>query len=214
MILLTGSDKFFRGAAFAAAAFAAFGFAAASAQTLKTPPPEKTLVPIKTDPVSTRPTAAMGVDSEPNSTTASFGDWSVRCQRIVDGNDVQRVCEVVQQMRAQDQQSPVAELAIGRVKKGDPLRLTALLPVNVTFPTSPSFSSSGNDSELLDLGWRRCLPGGCFADLVLPDGMLSQWRTQAATGRLSWKDASGRDLVISVSPRGLAQALDAMSKEL
>lgn len=47
------------------------------------------------------------VDAEPNSTVASFGDWTLRCQ-----------------IRAQDQQNPMAELAVGRLKKADPLRLT------------------------------------------------------------------------------------------
>lgn len=41
------------------------------------------------------------VDAEPNSTVASFGDWTLRCQ-----------------IRAQDQQNPMAELAVGRLKEG------------------------------------------------------------------------------------------------
>ena len=78
------------------------------------------------------------VDTTPTSTSASFGDWVLRCQRVGNGAEMLHVCEVAQQIRAQDQQNPLAELAIGRLKKTDPLLLTVVLPVNVTFPTAPS----------------------------------------------------------------------------
>ena len=110
-------------------------------------------------------------------------------------------------------QNPLAEVAIGRLKKSDPLLLTVVLPVNVAFPNSPSFSPDAKDSDPLDLGWRKCLPGGCFADVVLKDDVLQRWKTQSGNGRLIWKDAAGRDFAIGVSSSGLAQALDAFSKE-
>ena len=153
------------------------------------------------------------VDAEPNSTLANFGDWSLRCQRLGNGAETQRVCEVTQQIRAQDQQNAVAELAIGRLKKADPLRLTVVLPVNVTISNPPSFSADGKAPELLDLGWRKCLPGGCIADALLTDDVLRRWKTQANAGRITWTDAAGRDLAIGLSFRGLSHALDALSKE-
>jgi invasion protein IalB len=145
---------------------------------------------------------------------ANFGDWALRCQRLGNGAETQRVCEVTQQIRAQDQQNPVAELAIGRLKKADPLRLTVVLPVNVTFSNAPSFSADGKPPEPLDLGWRKCLPGGCIADALLTDDVLHRWKTQANAERMTWTDATGRDLAIGLSFRGLSQALDALSKEL
>jgi invasion protein IalB len=153
------------------------------------------------------------VDAEPNSTMASFGDWALRCQRFGTGAETQRVCEVAQQIRARDQQSPVAELAIGRLKKADPLRLTVVLPVNMTFSNPPSFSTDGKVPELLDFGWRKCLPGGCIADALLKDDVLRRWKIQTSAGRITWTDAAGRDLAIELSFRGLTQALDALSKE-
>src|SRR3984893_6083064 len=100
-----------------------------------------------------KPEPPRPVDAEPNSTLANFGDWALRCQRLGNGAETQRVCEVAQQIRAQDQQNLVAELAIGRLKKGDPLRMTVFLPVNVSFSSPPSFSADGKAPELLDLGW-------------------------------------------------------------
>jgi invasion protein IalB len=137
----------------------------------------------------------------------------LRCQRLGDGSETLHVCEVAQQIHAQDQQNPLAELAIGRLKKSDPLVLTVVLPVNVTFSNPPSFLLDGKDSETLDLGWRKCLPGGCFADAPLKDDVLQRWKALSSNGRLAWKDAAGRNFTIGVSPNGLAQALDAFSKE-
>jgi invasion protein IalB len=153
------------------------------------------------------------VDAEPNSTSANFGDWTLRCQRLGNGAETRRVCEVTQQIRAQDQQNPVAELAIGRLKKADPLRLTVVLPVNVTISNPPSFSADSKVPELLDLVWRKCLPGGCIADALMTDDVLRRWKTQAGAERITWTDAAGRDFTIGLSFRGLAQALDALSRE-
>jgi invasion protein IalB len=157
--------------------------------------------------------SAPPVDAEPNSTSASFGDWALRCQRLGNGAETQRVCEVTQQIRAQDQQNPVAELAIGRLKKADPLRLTVVLPVNVTISNPPRFSADSKEPEVLDLGWRKCLPGGCIADALLKDDVLRRWKTQTSAEHITWTDASGRDLAIGLSFRGLTQALDALSRE-
>ena len=154
------------------------------------------------------------VDATPTNTSASFGDWVLRCQRIGNGAETQHVCEVAQQIRAQDQQNTVAELAIGHLKKADALRLTVVLPVNVTLANPPSFSTDGRAVEPLDLGWRKCMPGGCIADALLTDEVLHRWKTQANAGRMTWTDGAGRDLAIGLSFRGLSQALDALSKEL
>ena len=153
------------------------------------------------------------VDAEPNSTLASFGDWILRCQRLGNGAEAQRLCEVAHQIRVQDQQNPVAELAIGRLKKADPLRLTVILPVSITPSNPPSFSADGKVPDPLDLSWRKCLPGGCIADAPLKDDVLRRWKNQTSAGRITWTDATGRDLAIGLSFHGLTQALDALSKD-
>jgi len=153
------------------------------------------------------------INAEPNSTEASFGDWILRCQRLGNGAETQYLCEVAQQIHAQDQQNPVAELAIGRLKQADPLRLTVVLPVNVTFSSVPSFTADSKVPDSLDLGWRKCLPGGCIADALMKDDVLRHWKSQTSAGRIAWTDAGGRDHAIALSFHGLAQALDALSKE-
>jgi invasion protein IalB len=199
--MMMSSGMLSRGGILAAIVFFSLGsLALAQLRKAEPPAPGSKLEPART------------VDAEPNSTLASFGDWALHCQHIGKGAETQRVCEVAQQIRGEDQQNAVAELAIGRVKKSDPLRLTIVLPVNVTFSGPPSFSADGKP-ESLDLGWRKCLPGGCIADTLLNDDVLRRWKTQTSVERITWTDAAGGTLAIGSSFRGLAQALDALSKE-
>jgi invasion protein IalB len=83
----------------------------------------------------------------------------MRCQRLGDAADAESVCEAAQMIHAQDQQDPVAEVAIGRLKKTDPLHLTIVLPVNIALPTPPGLSLNGKDVDGLNFVWLKCLPG-------------------------------------------------------
>ncbi len=156
--------------------------------------------------------APAAVPTEPSVTTASFGDWTLRCQRI-EGTRAQRVCEVAQVLQAQGQQAPLAQIAIGKLSAGDPLRVTAVMPVSVTFPSSVQIAMGEKDAQPLDLPWRRCLPTGCFADAVLTDEAARLWRKAAEAGRIVFRDAAGRDLVLPLSTRGLEPALEALARE-
>ena len=161
-----------------------------------------------------KPAEQRPVDAEPQSTSATFGDWVLRCNRIADaGGQAQRVCEVAQTIVIQGQQAPVAELAIGRIKKADPLHVTVVLPVNVAFPSAPQVYSDTTNVNVLELTWQRCLPNGCFASAIPKEDIFRRWRTAKANGRIETKDAFGRNVVVTISFRGLAQALDAFNKE-
>jgi invasion protein IalB len=152
------------------------------------------------------------VSADPQLTTANYGDWVVRCQRIGDGAAAQRLCEVAQSIQTQGAQAPIAQIAFGRIAAADPLRLTLVLPPNISFPSSPRMAVDDKDPRAIDLSWRRCLPGGCFADAEMKDDMLQHWRAQTSQGQVRFKDSAGRDVALPFSFRGLAQALDALAK--
>ncbi|MFE1599561.1 invasion associated locus B family protein [Methylobacterium sp. ID0610] len=171
-------------------------------------------------PGPTRPAAAPAsppaVSAEPGLTTASFGDWVLRCQRLAEGEKPVRLCEASQAMQIQGQAAPIAQVAIGRPAGETGLRVTALLPVSVSFPSGVRVSGDdkdGKEAGALDLAWRRCVPGGCLADGPAEDEALKRWRDGVGTGRLAFKDAAGRELGIPVSFRGLGPALDALARE-
>ncbi|MDB5397878.1 MAG: invasion protein [Rhodospirillales bacterium] len=153
------------------------------------------------------------VGAEPQNTSATYGDWILRCSRVGDGAAAQRVCEIVQPFQLQGQQGVFAQLAIGRTGAKDPLRVTAEMPATITFPSTVKLLTDEKDMQPLELTWKKCLPGaGCFADAEFKDDSVKRWKTQTGSGRLTFKDGMGRDLVIPFSFRGLPQALDGLAK--
>jgi invasion protein IalB len=150
------------------------------------------------------------VSSDPQLTTATFGDWVERCQRVTAAGETRKVCEVALTVTATGQNAPLAELALGRARKADPLRLTLVLPVNVGFPGAPKLTLEGG--EALELVWRQCVPAGCFAEAGISGEQLSALR-EAKGAKVESKAAGGQAFNFAVSLRGLPQALDAMARE-
>jgi len=157
--------------------------------------------------------APQPVSTEPSVTTASFGDWTLRCQRVDENGKTSRVCEVAQMMQAQGQQTPIAQIALGRLSVGEPMRITAVMPVSVSFPSSVQITLGDKDAKPVELVWKRCVPAGCFAEAVPGDDVLRQWRKAGEAGRIVFKDAAGRDLALPLSARGLEPALEALARE-
>ena len=150
------------------------------------------------------------VSSDPQLTTATFGDWVERCQRVAAAGEARKVCEVALTITATGQNAPLAELALGRARKADPIRLTVVLPVNVGFPSAPRLTLDGG--EALELVWRQCVPAGCFAEAGLSGEQLSALR-EAKAAKIESKAAGGQAFNFAASLRGLPQALDAMARE-
>ena len=147
------------------------------------------------------------VPSEPGATTASYGDWVLRCQQGTGERPV-RICEAAQTIQVQGQAAPIAQVAVGRAGPGEPLQATVVLPSNVGFPGGVKNAAG------FDLPWRRCLPGGCVADAPARDDVLKRWRGASEPGRIVYRNAAAQDVSIPLSFRGLAQALDALAREL
>jgi invasion protein IalB len=151
----------------------------------------------------------------PTQTTATYGDWTLRCVTPPTPAGATRTCEVVQTLsiRAPNQQAaqPIAQVALGSVAKGSPLQLTVAVPAAISFARQPQIKAG--DTVLLNLAWRRCLPSGCFADVVLTAEQIRTLRARTANMQLAFQDAANQDQSLNVSPKGLAQSLDALGKE-
>src|SRR5215475_4102397 len=142
-------------------------------------------------------------------TTATYNDWTVQCESQA-GPPQQRVCEMAQVAQVQNQ--PFSRLAIARPVKGQPAKMLAQLPVNVSFSGNVRIQTADNDPGL-SAPFSRCVPAGCFADFELKDDVLRKFRATTTAGKLSFKDAGGRDLTVPVSFKGFGDAFDALSKE-
>ncbi len=149
------------------------------------------------------------VSSEPQNTSATYGDWTLRCSRT---GDAARVCEVALAFQLQGQQAPFAQLAIGRVSAKDPLHITFQVVPNVAFPSNVKLTADDKDAQPVELGWTACIPGGCRADGEFKDDQLKRWKALNTPAKLLFKDSTGREIPVPVSTRGFAQALDALPK--
>lgn len=146
----------------------------------------------------------------PQRTTASYEDWTVRCETL--GTPAVKSCEMVQVVTAQGQASPVTQVAIGRPGSKEPVKVVFQLPVNVWIPGGVKFVYEAKAAPLA-AGFKWCAPAGCFADLELNNDMARRLRGLTAQGRFEFKDAGQRDVTIPVSFKGFGQAFDALMKE-
>lgn len=151
------------------------------------------------------------VSADPDMTTAAFGDWVLRCVRVKPGETERRLCEVSQSLLIDGGQGTIAQLAIGRRAEGQPLLLTTVLPNNVAFPSTVGLLVEENDQEPLELAWTRCIPGACIAQLELSTLALERLTARDSGGQLRFTDSNANDILLPISLRGLAQAMDALS---
>lgn len=163
-------------------------------------------------PANAAAPAAPPVSADPASTSATYGDWVLRCQRVGEGDKAQRLCEVAQTLQVQGQQAPIAQIAFGRVNPSEPLRFTVALPSNISLPGSVVISFGEKVATPMAMSWRRCVPGACIADGAPNAEDMKALRAAAEPGRLVFKDAAGRDVTLPLSFRGFAQAVDALQK--
>ena len=169
--------------------------------------------PSATTPATTTPVtssgASAGTPAVPQQTTATFADWTLRCSHT---STTAQICEVVQTINSQEH--TVAQVAIGRIAKGQPLHLTILVPPSVSFTAVPTLvPAHDGEPAVLALAWRRCLPGGCMAEGILTDEMMRRVRGWTDPARINFADAGGRTVALPFSPAGLPQALDALARE-
>ncbi len=153
------------------------------------------------------------VSSVPQTTSASYGDWVLVCQRASE-ESTQRLCEVAQSIQVQGQPAPIARLAISKANQPAATQLIVVLPTNVTLTSAPHIAAEEKDPQGVELAWVRCLSGGCFASASLKDDVLAKWRALDDRGRLQFKDGAGRALALPFSFRGLGDAYDALAKEV
>ena len=151
------------------------------------------------------------VSADPQVTTASYGDWLLRCVKLPAVGE-EKHCEITQSIQVEGQTQPIAQIAVGHPTAKDPIHITVVLPNNVSFPTGVKLGLTDKDSQPIELPWKRCVPGGCFADTTLTESVIARWRETTASGQIQFVDASARTVSLPFSFRGMSQALEALAK--
>ncbi len=151
----------------------------------------------------------------PSITTATYGDWTLRCVTL-DEADRSRSCEIVLTVQVQGHSQPIAQLALGRLPGQTELIMTAVLPVNVALARKVHVSGNAKtgpeEKGGIDLSWTRCLRTACFAEARPGEADLDVLRAEPA-GTLAFEDAAGRMITLPLSWRGISQALVALNAD-
>jgi len=170
-----------------------------------------TSAPATSAPATSTPAAR---STEPERTTAAFGDWVLRCEGR--GPDAPatapaRTCELVQAVQDQRGQ-PIAQFAFGRTARSEPWRLVAILPVNVTFSVTYRIVVDESTPPIA-MTLRACGQRGCIADAEPDAAAVTRLRGREIQGRMEFRDATGAEVALPFSTRGFAPALAALERE-
>ncbi len=165
--------------------------------------------PAQQRPAQAQASPTPGAVSQPDNTTASYGDWVMRCQQSV----AARVCEIVQTLEQQGQRGPIALVAIGRPVKSEPIKLVIQVPPNLALGDKASVRVVVADKDEAVAVFQRCLPGGCFAEASLSDDIFKRWRGFSEAGQMRYLDAGKREVALPLSFRGFPAAAEALLRE-
>jgi invasion protein IalB len=144
----------------------------------------------------------------PERTTATYDQWTLRCETI--GED-ERACEVFQTVVIQGSSTPVAQIAFAPQVEGGQ-RLIVQSPISVWLPAGVRFSLA--EEEILTAEFKRCFPNFCLAEADLPDATLERLRAQNGEGTLIFQDGGEREVTVPLSFDGFADAYTALLAEL
>jgi invasion protein IalB len=149
-------------------------------------------------------------------TTATYEDWVLQCEvqsgSPPSGPPPRKACDIAQVTQVQGRNVPLSRIAVPHPEKGQPLKLTVQVPVNIQLGANIRIQASEADAGIA-VPFDRCQPAGCFAEFELKDDTLRKFRAAADGGKLSYKAANGQPLTIPVSFKGFARAFDALAKE-
>jgi invasion protein IalB len=157
------------------------------------------------------PAAATAAVQEPQRTTATYGDWVLRCE-ILPGPPAQKNCDMEQLAQVQGQTNPISRVAIPLPIKGEAPKLFVQLPVNASFAAPIKIMTDGKDAGVTT-PFRRCVPAGCFGELDLKDDLQKKFRAAGEPGKIVFNDASDHEVAIPLSFKGFAQAYEALLKQ-
>jgi invasion protein IalB len=148
----------------------------------------------------------------PQRTSATYGDWSVRCE-IQPGPPPQKACDLALTLAGQGQvPPPVSQILITRPNKKEPMRLVLQMQPNVL--VAPGVKLVYDDKQpALAIPFSRCFANACFASGPVTDDLAKKLRVRTEAGRVEYKDGNQRDIAVPVSFNGFTTAFDAWQKE-
>ncbi|MFG1419409.1 invasion associated locus B family protein [Xanthobacter sp. V0B-10] len=150
--------------------------------------------------------APAAAEANPQATTATYGDWTVRC--VTAQPQGGKICEAATGVQAQGQQGLLAQVVVGRLAKDQPPRLVVQLPAGVFLPPGATLYADEKAQSGIDTAFSTC-PRSCFADVELKADQLAALKAAKGPGRLEFVDGARKRVAVPISFNGFAAAADA-----
>lgn len=159
--------------------------------------------------------------AEPTSTTATYGNWTVRCATSQppagDSQPPVRVCEMTTRLtlKGNDGQTrPLLQVAIGQPPGADTVRIVLQLPLDVALrqPVTVSLDQPGDTAQpvpqqpLLQASYLSCSARGCLAEADIAAALIDTLKG-AATMNVGFTSLNGAQrIMVPVPLAGFAEA--------
>jgi invasion protein IalB len=144
------------------------------------------------------------VPAAPQTTTATYQDWTLRCDNAV-GTPPHKVCEVAQTVAAPDGKTALAQIVIGRPVPDKPLKLIVQLPNGIWLPFNALLMLDSKTT--VTATFKRCVQL-CFAEADLDEATVTTLKARTEPAKLLFADGTQRVIDVSVSVAGFTAALD------
>ncbi len=150
-----------------------------------------------------------GPSQAQQSTSATYNDWVVRCQK--DAGASKKMCLMDQVTQVKGKNEAFSRIALAAPVSGRPTNLEVQLPVNVSL-RAPLVIRADDADAGFSAPFDHCVPAGCFVEFDLKDDIVKKLRATEGVGKATFKDSSGHDIAVPVSFKGFREAFDALGK--
>ena len=147
----------------------------------------------------------------PQRTTATYGDWTVRCE-MTSEEPATRNCEMFQAIGVQGQSAPVAQVAFAPGTEAGAFRLVVQTPLAVWLASDVRLTVGEEEIAVAD--YKRCFQQSCLAEVDVPEAVMTDLVGRSGEGAVAFQDGAQRDVSVPFSFDGFADAHAALTAEI
>lgn len=151
-----------------------------------------------------------------STTSASYGNWLLRCEsRKVEAKTV-KACEVSTNVTVKGENGAsgtAAIVAFGRYPDKEGWQVALQLPIIVWFPTGAKLGI-GDEAPLVEASFVACRPTLCSAGATAGDAVMARLRSATTDLSVNYRAQTQQAVKVTLPVNGLADALAALGKEI
>lgn len=136
---------------------------------------------------------------------ATHGDWQIRCDTPPGAKSEQ--CALVQTVSAEDRPTVGLSIIVLKLADNKNTLLRVLAPLGVLLPAGLGLRI--DDADVGRVGFVRCVPDGCVAEVVMDETLLGKLRSGKSAVFIIFQTPE-EGIGIPVSLNGFAPGVDAL----